>query len=191
MELTEDEIIQKYGNHCGHCNRNTLLPYEYEWSCFSCNYIVSKRKNELSKIQRKKLNFINGLKYAEVKIFSICVDLYKIYEGDDYEEIYKVLSTLKNKKLKINNTLIKKYKDVIKNSDFEQNYWSRTAQGVYKIGHDSIRLMKWICYYDRPFYENVKYFDLMASVCKYLISHNYSYTNIDYNYTCMNKLTWI
>ena len=32
MELTEDEIIQKYGKRCGHCNRNTLLPYEYEWT---------------------------------------------------------------------------------------------------------------------------------------------------------------
>ena len=54
MELTEDEIIQKYAKNCGHCNRNTLLPYEYEWSCFSRNYVVSKRKHELSKIQRKK-----------------------------------------------------------------------------------------------------------------------------------------
>ena len=94
MELTEDEIIQKYAKQCRHCNRNILLPYEYEWSCFSCNYVVSKRKNELSKIQRKKINFINRLKYAEVKIVSICVDLYKIYEDDDYDEIYKILSTL-------------------------------------------------------------------------------------------------
>ena len=97
MELTEDEIIQKYGKHCGHCNRNTLIPYEKEWSCFSCNYVVSKRKNELSKIQKKKINFINRLKYAEQKIFCICIDLYKIYEGNDYNEIYKVLSTLKKK----------------------------------------------------------------------------------------------
>ena len=28
--LSEDEIIQKYGKKCGHCNRNTLLPSEYE-----------------------------------------------------------------------------------------------------------------------------------------------------------------
>ena len=167
MNLSDDEIIQKYAKNCKHCNRNTLLPYEYEWSCFSCNYVVSKQKNELSKIQRK-INFINRLKYAEVKIFSLCVDLYKIYEGDDYDEIYKVLSTLKNKKLKINNNLIEIYKDMIKNSDFEQNYWSRTAQGVYKIGHDSIRLMKWICYYDRSYYEIIKYYDLMSSLCYHL-----------------------
>ena len=57
MELTEDEIIQKYGKHCRHCNRNTLLPYEYEFICFSCGFNVIKRKHELSKIQRKKNKF--------------------------------------------------------------------------------------------------------------------------------------
>ena len=35
------------------------------------------------------------MKYAEVKMRSICVDLFKIYEGDDYDKIYEVLSTLK------------------------------------------------------------------------------------------------
>ena len=87
-----------------------------------------------------------------------------MYEGNDYDEIFKVLSTLKNKKLKINNILIEKYKDLLKNPDFEQDYWSRTAVGIYKIGHDSIRLMKWICYYDRSCYKNINYFDLMASI---------------------------
>ena len=168
MEFTEDELIQEYAKNCGHCNRNTLLPYEYEWSCFSCKYVVSKRKHELSKIQRKKINFINRLKYAEVKIFCICIDVYKIYEGDDYNEIYKILSTLKNEKLKINNILIEIYKGMLLNPDFEQNYWSRTAKGVYKIGHDGIRLMKWICYYNRNYYENINFYDLMGSICKYL-----------------------
>ena len=165
MNLSEDEIIQKYSKNCGHCNRNTLLPYEYEWSCFSCNYVVSKRKHQLSKIQRKKINFINRLKYAEQGIFCICVDVYRVYEGNDNDEIDKVLSTLKNKKLKINNILIEKYKDMIINPDFEQDYWSRTAVGVYKIGHDSIRFLKWICYYDRSYYENTSYYDLVGSLC--------------------------
>ena len=100
MNLSEDEIIEKYAKNCRHCNRNTLLPYEYEFTCIVCGYNVNKRKHELSKIQRKKINFINRLKHAEIKIFSICVDLYKIYEGDDYDEIYKVLSILKKIKNK-------------------------------------------------------------------------------------------
>ena len=170
MELTEDEIIQKYGKNCSHCNRNTLLPYEYEFTRFSCGYNVNKRKNELSKIQRKKINFINRLKYGEQKLFCICIEVYKIYEGDNYDEIYKVLSTLKIKKLKINNKLIEIYKDLLLNPSFEENFWSKTANGIYKIGHDSIRLMKWICYYDRSYYENINYYDLMASICRYHIN---------------------
>ena len=35
MELTEDEIIGKYAKQCKHCLRNSLLPYEYEWTCTS------------------------------------------------------------------------------------------------------------------------------------------------------------
>ena len=50
--------------------------------------------------------------------------------------------------------------------DFEQHYWSRTAEGNYKIGHDIFRLRKWICYYDRSYYENKIYYDLMGSIVK-------------------------
>ena len=32
-------------------------------------------------------------------------------------------STLKNKKLKMNNILIEKYKNMLEISDFEQDYW--------------------------------------------------------------------
>ena len=99
-----------------------------------------------------------------MKIFSICVDVYKIYEGNDYNEIYKVLSTLKNKKIKMNNNIIEIYKDMLENPYFEQNKYFLSSSGIYKIGHDSIRLMKWICYYDRSYYENVNYYDLMASI---------------------------
>ena len=61
MELTGDEIIQKHGKRCGHCNRITLLPYEYDFTCVSCGYNVNKPKHELSKIQRKKTYFMNRL----------------------------------------------------------------------------------------------------------------------------------
>ena len=52
--------------------------------------------------------------------------------------------------------------------NFEQNHFSMTSTGIYKIAHDFIRLMKWICYYDRSYYENINYYDLMVSICKHL-----------------------
>ena len=30
----------------------------------------------------------------KLKIFCICIDVYKIYQGDEYDKIYEVLSTL-------------------------------------------------------------------------------------------------
>ena len=62
MELTKDEINEKYGKQCRHCNRGTLLPYQYEFTCIVCGYNVNKRKHELSKIQRKKINFYKPIK---------------------------------------------------------------------------------------------------------------------------------
>ena len=49
------------------------------------------------KYKEKRTNFLNQLKYAEQKIFSICIDVYKIYEGDDFNEMYKTSTLKKNK----------------------------------------------------------------------------------------------
>ena len=57
---------------------------------------------------------------------------------------------------------------MLEDPDFEQNRYSITSTGVYKIAHDSIRLMKWIWYYDRSYNENINSYDLMRSICKYL-----------------------
>ena len=57
---------------------------------------------------------------------------------------------------------------MLENPDFEQDYYSRTAIGIDKIGHGSFRLMKWLAYCKRSYYENLNYYDLMGSVSKYL-----------------------
>ena len=53
---------------------------------------------------------------------------------------------------------------MLENPDYEQDYWSGTAEGNYKIGHDSIRLMKWLNFYGRSDYDNMKYYDLMGNI---------------------------
>ena len=131
-----------------------------------------------------KKSFINRLKHAEVKIISRCVDVYKIYESDDFDKIYEVLSTLKNKKLKKNNTLFEIYKDMLEKPNFEQNHFSMNSTGIYKIAHDSIRLMKWICFYDRSSSEKINYYDLMGSILYYYMKYYMKYYIhiCEYNY---------
>ena len=54
------------------------------------------------------------------------------------------------------------------NPNFEQNHYSITSTGIYKIARDSIKLTKWICYYDRSYNEKINYYDLLGSICKHL-----------------------
>ena len=128
--MTNDELIKKYAKQCRHCLRKTLLPYEHELTCIPCGYNKLKQKNELPKIQRKRTNFINRFKNAEHKIFRLCIEAYKLKDGNHYDDIYKSLCKLKIKKIKIINILIRKVKDMCDNSDFEQNHSSRTTEGV-------------------------------------------------------------
>ena len=73
MNLSEDEIIKTYSKHCGHCNQNTLLPYQYEWTCVSCGFNLTKRKHELSKIQRKKNKFYQSIEICRTQnILHMC-----------------------------------------------------------------------------------------------------------------------
>ena len=99
--------------------------------------------------------FYQSIKIPRTEFFLHFIDVYKVYECNDYDKIYKALSTLKNKKLKVNNILVEKYKNILENPDFEQEFYSRTAIGIYKNGNDSIRLIDWLAFYDRFYYETI------------------------------------
>ena len=44
MELTEDEVIEKYAKQCMHFTRNTLSPFESEFFCVACECDAVKHK---------------------------------------------------------------------------------------------------------------------------------------------------
>ena len=65
------------------------------------------------------------------KIFVfVQIYIYKNYESSDFIKIYEVLSTLKYEKLKINNILIEKYKDMNEKPNFQQDHYSITSTGI-------------------------------------------------------------
>ena len=134
MILTDDEIIQKYGKICPSCNRNTMLPYAYEWTCLICKMNIIKSKNELTLSQRKKLTFASRIKYAEQKIITIATDIIQIYDGYDYNKMLEVLSQIKNKKLNIKKDLIKYYNEMDPN--YQQTQISLSQKNIYKISYE-------------------------------------------------------
>ena len=70
MEVTEHQIIEN-------CGKKVDIVIENCYYHLNMNLVVfhvdkfNKTKKELPKIQRKRINFINRLKYAEHKIFCI------------------------------------------------------------------------------------------------------------------------
>ena len=69
MELTEDQMFEKFSKLCGHRSRNTLLHMNMKILVFRADNVI-KRKHELSKIQRKNTIYIIRLNYAEGKKFA-------------------------------------------------------------------------------------------------------------------------
>ena len=61
---------------------------------------------------------------------------------------------------------------MLESPDSEQNYYSRTATGFYKIEHDSFKIMNRISYYGRSCYEKKNYYDMMASILLCLKKYN-------------------
>ena len=63
---------------------------------------------------------------------------------------------------------------MLKNPDFEQDIYSRTARSIFKKGHDSIWSMKWLTFFDRSYYENMNYYELMGSILNVSCKHTYN-----------------
>ena len=57
---------------------------------------------------------------------------------------------------------------MLENLDFEHDYYSRTATCICRIGHESIRLLNWLFFDDKFYWENLHYYDLTGYVLKYL-----------------------
>ena len=54
-------------------------------------------------------------------------------------DFFDVLSRLKNRELKIKSVLVEIYESMVE--EYERKSSSRTAKGICKIGHDTIRLL--------------------------------------------------
>ena len=122
-------------------------------------FFMRKKRFETRNLQNlTKKNFINRLIYSEERIICICIDVYGIFECEDLNKIFEVLSRLKNKKVNTEEF----ENDIIMVEGFEQNHYSRAEKIIYNIGHH-IRLLKCMAYYE-SYFEKIQSFNLLASV---------------------------
>ena len=59
---------------------------------------ITKLNENTNSLELNEKKFIIGLKFAELKILCICIDVSKVYEGNEFDKIYEFLSTIKDKK---------------------------------------------------------------------------------------------
>ena len=159
---------------CKKCNRNFLLEYEYEFTCYICGFIIEKTKNQLTKEQRKKkTNFLGRLNYAKPKIISICMDVDSITKSLDYDLLAAALTFIKQKKLNIIDSILEKFYDIPE--EFETNDLVRKSEGIQKAGNYSLRMMKWLV--SNKYYENINYFDLIGTALTFMKGEKLNVTN--------------
>ena len=148
----------KYATMCVSCNRRFFIEFPYEYRCLICNAKAIRPKRKLTKLQRKRrANFSNRFKYAELKISVICMDFMQLYRESNPNLIAAILLLLKKSKLNFNDTLFEKYNNLL-------NYDSNIVDGigVWLYGYEALRLVKWL--QSDKYYDNINYFDLIYTI---------------------------
>ena len=143
---------------CVSCNRRFFIEFPYEYRCLICNAKAIKPKRKLTKLQRKRrANFSNRFKYAELKISVICMDVIQLYRESNPNLIAAILLLLKKTKLNFNDTFFEKYNNLL---NYDSNIVD--ANGVWLYGYEALRLVKWL--QSDKYYDNINYFDLIYTI---------------------------
>ena len=148
---------------CRRCNRNTLLEYEYEFTCLVCEFNVIKQKKQLTKFQRKNTNFKGRLTYATPKIIAICIEISSLVQSNYIDVLAAALTYLKQKKLNIIDEILKKFDDMP--DEFETNVFAAT-EGIHEAGDYALRMMKWLI--SGRYIQNINHHDLIATALRFM-----------------------
>ena len=154
---------------CPSCKQKTWLEFDKGYYCTNCEYIIKKQKHQIDKkVLRQDRDFSTRLIYANKKIREIYINMVNTTYNSS-EDMNNELQSLKGKtKLKFYKN-INKYFTEMKNKNFQTHHedpFSRNAQGISKIYHEVLLLMK--CLQTKPQIKNmnIKYYDLYYTVIK-------------------------
>ena len=177
--------IQKRLPNCPSCKQNTSLGFDKCYYCTNCEYIINKQRHQIDKkIRRQDHDFSTRLNYANKKIREIWMNMV-----NSKEDIINKLQELKGKtKLKFYKNISNYYKEM-KNRNFQtyqQDPFAKNAQGISKIYHEVLLLMKFLQTKSQVKNMNINYYDLYFTVIKVRdenkdIDNQYENDENDYN----------
>ena len=154
--------------NCPSCKQNNWLEFDKGYYCTNCEYIINKQKHQIDKkVRRQDHDFSIRLNYANKKIREIYINMVNTTYNSSEDMINK-LQELKGKtKLKFYKNISNYYTEM-KNKNFQtqQDLFPRNAQGISKIYHEVLLLMKFLQTKPEVKNMNINYYDLYNTVIK-------------------------
>ena len=189
--INKQSIIQKQLPNCPSCKQNTWLEFDKGWYCRNCEYIINKQKHQIDKnVRRQDRDFSTRINYANKKIREIYINMVNNTYNSTEDMINKLQSLKGKTKLKFYKNISNYYIEM-KNKNFQsqQNPFSKNAQGISKIYHEVLLLMKFLMTKPQVKNMNINYFDLYYTVIKIRNENkdiDYQYENDENDYIDIN-----
>ena len=155
--------------NCPSCKRNNWLEFDKVYYCKYCEFIISKQKHQIDKkVFRQERDFSTRLNYANKKIREIYINMVNT-NYNTTEDMIDKLQQLKGKtKLNFYKN-ISNYYDEMKKKNFQTHHedpFAKNAQGISKIYHEVLLLMKFLPTKPQVKNMNINFYDLYNTVIK-------------------------
>ena len=178
--------------NCPSCKQNNWLEFDKGYYCLNCEYIINKQKHQIDKqVRRQDRDFSTRLNYTNKKILEIYIKMVNTNYNSTEDMINKIQQLKGKTKLKFYKNISNYYIEM-KNKNFQTNNqdpFSRNAEGISKIYHEVLLLMKFLMTKPQIKNMNINYYDLYYTVIKIRDKNKYiddHYKNDDNDYIDIN-----
>ena len=154
--------------NCPDCKQNNWLEFDKGYYCKNCEFIINKQQHQIDKkILRQDRDFSTRLNYANKKIREIFINMVNTKYNSTEDTIDKLQSLKGKTKLKFYKNISNYYIEM-KNDNFQtqEDPFSKNSQGIYKIYHEVLLLMKLLQTKPQVKNMNINYYDLYCTVIK-------------------------
>ena len=157
--------------NCPPCKQNNWLDFDEGYYFKNCEYIINKQKHQIDKkLRRQDRDFSTRITYASKKIREIWIKMVNtIYNSK--EDMINKLQELKGKtKLKVYKNINFCYDNM--NIRMDEDLFAKNAQGIIKIYHEVLLLMKFLQTKPQIKDVNINYYVLYYTVIEIEMKKN-------------------